>query len=123
MRVFIATAVAASLTLCGCEPSTKKLVNGYRLERFDENGLYYVIAPGAEIGGGVFDGTVDQIGWNQKWILARVTRIYRGDTNGWYALDVNAKRVIGPLQESELKTNAEWSQVQCSSPELVKTKR
>src|SRR5258705_226805 len=88
MKHSIATAVlalglvvAGSLLFCGCQPSTVKLTQGYRLERFDENGKYYVIAPGDLSGGGVFDGTVEQIGWNHDWILARVIRLYHGDTN------------------------------------------
>jgi len=130
MKHSIATAVialglvvAGSLLFCGCEPSTVKLTQGYRLERFDENGMYYVIAPEDLPGGGVFDGTVDQIGWNQNWILARVTRLYHGDTNGWYALNLKTKRVTGPVQESELSANKEWSQIKCCAPELIKNRR
>lgn len=126
MKHSIATAVialglvvAGSLLFCGCQPSTVKLTQGYRLERFDENGKYYVIAPGDLSGGGVFDGTVEQIGWNHDWILARVTRLYHGDTNGWYALDVKTKRVIGPIQESELRTNSAWSKVECRAVEAA----
>lgn len=119
MKLLIAS-VAASVCLCGCEPSTKNLVGGYKLERFAENGMYYVIDLKDTPGGGTFDGTVDQIGWNENWILARVTRLYHGDTNGWYAMDVKAKRVIGPIQESELSANMEWSHIKCSAPELIK---
>ena len=119
MKLLIAS-VAASICFCGCEPSTKNLVDGYRLERFDENGMYYVIdLEGLSGGGGVFDGTIDQIGWNQNWILARVTKMYHGDTNGWYALNVKTKRVIGPVQESALSANKEWSQIKCCAPELI----
>ena len=99
-----------------------KLTQGYRLERFDENGKYYVVTPEDPPGGGVFDGTVEQIGWNRDWILARVTRLFHGDTNGWYALNVKTKQVIGPIQESGLSTNAEWSNIKYCAPELVKNK-
>ena len=83
------------------------------MERFQENGKYYVVTPEDLSGGGVFDGTVELIGWNHDWILARVTRLYHGDTNGWYALDVKTKQVIGPVQESELRKNAAWSKIDC----------
>ncbi len=89
------------------------------MERFDENGKYYVVAPGDLSGGGVFDGTVEEIGWNQDWILARVTKLYLGDTNGWYALGVKTKHVIGPIQESELRTNSAWSKVECRAVETA----
>jgi hypothetical protein len=80
---------------------------GYKLERFEENGKYYVIGPDDSPGGGIFDGTVEQLGWDQNSILAQVTRLYHGDTNGWYVLDLKTKRIIGPIQEADLKTNAD----------------
>ena len=130
MKLLIATAaivrvlvVAGSILLCGCGPSATKLAQGYKLERFDENGKYYVTAPEDLSGGGVFDGTVERIGWNQNWILARVTRLYHGDTNGWYALNLKTKQVIGPVQESELSSNVEWSRIKCYAPEVVKNRR
>ena len=104
-------------------PSAQKLVRGYRLERFNENGMYYIVTPKDPLNGiGVFEGTVDQIGWNQDWILARVTKSYHGDTNGWYALNVKTTQIVGPIQESELSTNKEWSQIKCCAPEWVKNK-
>jgi hypothetical protein len=119
----LALVVAGSLLFCGCEPSTVKLTQGYRLERFDENGKYYVISPENLPGGGVFDGTVEQIGWNQDWILARVTKLYHGDTNGWYALDLKTRHVVGPIQESDVKTNAAWSKIGCRDAEQVFLKK
>jgi hypothetical protein len=90
-------------------------VNGYSLERFDEGGTsYYLEAPGYESsGGGVLDGTVEEIGWNQDWILARVNRIYRGDTNGWFALNIKTRQISGPFGDSDLKTNSALSEIKC----------
>ncbi len=93
------------ILLTGCEGSTKRLVGEYRLERFNENGKYYLVDSKDESGGGVFDGTIDQIGWSQDWILAQVIRLYHGDANGWYALNVKTKQVTGPLSESDIKSN------------------
>jgi hypothetical protein len=120
-NVVIALWVATfgSLIFCGCEPRTVKLTHGYRLERFDENGKYYVIDSKDLPGGGVFDGTIEEIGWNQDWMLARVTRLSNRDTNGWYALDLNTKRIIGPIQEADIKTNAVWSKIAWRDPQQV----
>jgi hypothetical protein len=123
MKLLIVSSLAASLFLGGCESSTKDLVGGYRLQRFDQDGDYCVVAPNDPAGGWVFDGTIDQVGWNQNWILARVRKFYLGDTNGWYALNVRTKRVFGPVGESELSANKEWSQINCCPPELVKSRR
>ncbi|HWD93049.1 MAG TPA: hypothetical protein VG938_11960 [Verrucomicrobiae bacterium] len=118
MRSLIVSIVAC-LFFCGCKPSTKHLVQDYKLERFDENGKYYVIASEDLSGGGVFDGTVEQLGFDQNWILARVNRLYQGDTNGWYVLNLKTKQVVGPIQESDLKTNAAWTKIEYHDPEQV----
>jgi len=114
-------AAAISFLLCGCNPSHRQLSGGYYLERFDEGGTsYYVGAPGKALdGGGVFDGTVQEIGWNKDWILARVRRIYRGDPDGWYLLNVKTGQIAGPLQSSELKTNSALSSIKTVQPATV----
>jgi hypothetical protein len=123
MRQSIAS-VVITLLLCGCNPSHRQLSGGYYLERFDENGafytVYYVGARGKPVnGGGVFDGTVQEIGWNNDWILARVRRIYRGDPDGWYLLNVKTGQVTGPLQSSELKTNPALPNIRTIEPAAV----
>lgn len=107
---------------CGCDRSVVRLADGYKLERFDENGKYYVI-DSKHSPGGVFDGTIEEIGWNQDWILARVTRLHHGDTNGWYALDFKTRQVVGPIEESDIKTNGIWSKIVCEDPQQVFLKK
>lgn len=117
--------VVISVLLCGCNPSHRQLTGGYYLDRFDEGGVfdgasYYVGAPGKAIdGGGVFDGTVQEIGWNKDWILARVRKVYRGDPDGWYLLNVKTGQITGPLQNSELKTNSALSTIKTIDPATV----
>jgi hypothetical protein len=112
-RLAISALILSSSVFFGCSQPTRKIVGEYSLERFQENGMYYLITPEDLPGGGVFDGTVQEIGWNNKWILARVTRLYHGDTNGWYALNLMTKQVVGPIQESELRTNSAFSSIEC----------
>lgn len=112
-----AVLILSCIFLSGCNQSKRKLVDGYALERFEENGEYYLESHESELsGGGVFDGTIKEIGWNQDWILAQVTRIYRGDIDGWYALNLKTKQIIGPIQSSELKTNSAFLKIECRSP-------
>jgi hypothetical protein len=120
MRHCLATAVITFL-LCSCNQSHRQLAGGYYLERFDEGGTsYYVGAPGKSVsGGGVFDGTVQEIGWTEDWILARVRRVYRGDPDGWYVLNVKTGQIAGPLQSSELKTNSAFSKIKTVQPSAV----
>ena len=109
------------LLLCGCNGSTKAVAGGYALTRFDEGGTtYYLTASGERSsGGGVFDGTVQEIGWNNDWILARINRLYQGDTNGWYALNLKTRQVIGPIQESDLSKNSSFLGIKCRTPSDV----
>jgi hypothetical protein len=108
------------LLFLGCSNQTKKTTGGYALERYHQNGMYYLIDPRDDPpGGGVFDGTVHKIGWNQDWILAWIRRLYHGDTNGWYALNLKTKQVIGPIQELDLKTNSAWRNIECRDSDEV----
>jgi hypothetical protein len=110
--------ILISLLLFGCDAlsdgPTKTIIRGYVLECFNENGKYYLFAPG-ELNNssdqGVFEGTIDKIGWNQDWILAKVTKIYLGDKNGWYAINLTTKLITGPMQETDLKTNSIFSKI------------
>jgi len=114
---------------------TKPLTGGYFLLRFEEGNPpnYYVEtrnknakdirfengdAPHID-GGGVFEGTIKEIGWNENWILAWVKRLSNGDPNGWYALNVKTRVISGPIPESELKTNAEFSKIKTLPSEVV----
>jgi hypothetical protein len=120
LRRSLATA-AISFLLCGCGQSHQQLSGGYYLERFDEGGTsYYVGSSGKPVnGGGVFDGTVQEIGWNEDWILARVNRLYHGDTNGWYVLNVKTGQVLGPFQASEVKANSAFSNIKIVQPSIL----
>jgi hypothetical protein len=118
----IAIVVFVLSMLPGCRNlSHGQLPGGYYLERFDEGGVsYYLGAKGKPVsGGGVFDGTLQEIGWNEDWILARVTRCYRGDPDGWYALNVKTGQITGPLQDAELKKNPAFSHISTVPPAAV----
>jgi hypothetical protein len=109
--------VILSLFVCGCDQPSTKLTHGYKLERFQENGKYYVIYPADEpTGGGVFDGTIEEVGWDQTWIVARVTRLASCDTNGWYALNLKTKQITGPFQ---VISNTPFAGVHCVAPDEI----
>ena len=109
----ITCCLLSSLLLSCTEGPSKKLVDRYRLERFSESGSYYVIdARNHSSGGGVFDGVVDEIGWNDDWILARVRRLYHGDSNGWYVLNVRTREVKGALLPSDIKKDPVLAKLQ-----------
>jgi hypothetical protein len=106
--------------LVGCNQSSQALADGYVLERFEENGKYYVFHLGDKSsGGGVFDGTIEKIGCKGDWILAQVERLSSNDTNGWYALNVKTRQLIGPIPSGEVRTNTELSAIKCYNCDQV----
>jgi len=116
-RVFFLTLVGASIALwCLSSFNSRRLPGGYSLEWFDENGKYYVTGEGSPDAGGAFDGTINQIGWKDSEILANVTRIYRGDRDGWYVLDVKTRVIRGPLSDADVAGDAMPCKIQCHPP-------
>lgn len=114
MRPFIAIAVVvSSFLLAGCDQSTRQLTGGYALLRFQENGQFYVVPSDdkSSSGGGIFDGTIDRIGWNADWILAKVNKVYTGDASGWYALNLTTRRISGPYLEAEVRSHSILSKI------------
>ena len=100
----------------GCNPSQRKVDGAYRLERFDENGKFYLEKSGVEeTGGGCIDGTVEEIGWTNGIIFAKRYATYRGDPDGWMVIDVAKQSMIGPLPEAEFRQK--YPSVQTLSPE------
>jgi len=49
-------------------------------------------------------GIVLKIGWDRKFIFAKVFKVYRGAPDGWYMLNVMNGRVTGPLGRAALDT-------------------
>ena len=111
-------AILVALLVCGFNPNQRLLVGGYYLDPSEDvPHVYYVGAPGMAInGGGVFDGTIQRIGWNASWILAKVIRLYQGDTNGWYALNLKTGKVTGPLAGNQLRRDLRDWRIKPASP-------
>ena len=114
-------AALAIFILMGCDQdpfglSYKKLAGQYSLHQF-ESGDYYVVAPGAMSGGGVLEGTVQEIGWNKDLILARRKANFGGDKSGWMVIDVAAKTVSGPISDEIRFQDLRYSTIVTTTPE------
>lgn len=95
----------------------KTIGDGYFIERFDEGGTsFWVEKEGLDIQGGPFEGTVSLVGWNEIYILGKVTKHYRGDIDGWYAICRNDGIVIGPIQEKSILSNPEFKTIKLKNP-------
>ncbi len=73
----------------------------YDLYRFPENGKFYVNDRSLRDngGGGVLDGTVERIGWDDRYIAAWRQPLAAGDRAGWMLIDTGAKEISGPLPD------------------------
>ncbi len=98
------------------------LGNGYHLERFSENGLYYVLARGDYSGGGAFDGTIQKIAATNGLVVAFVSRLARVDPNGWYVLTTKTGKIVGPLSESAVQELSGLSTSNCIAPDQFVSK-
>ena len=98
--------------------SQRKVAGPYRLEKFDENGKFYLEKAGVGApGGGCIEGTVEEIGWTNGFIFARRYATYRGDPDGWMIIDVTKHSMTGPLPEAEFRQK--YPGVQTLSPEVA----
>jgi hypothetical protein len=104
-----------AVTTTGClgacdifNASQTKLAGAYCLERDREFTAYRVQKCAGPRdtkadGVGLFDGTVERIGWNEQHILAWRKPAFGGDSAGWMLLEVSTGRVEGPFDEAQLR--------------------
>ena len=88
----------------------RPIVGGYYLYRFDAGGpppLYYLGSADKAVGGGggVLGGVILKVGWNRRLILAKVFKVYRGDPDGWYIVNVKSGKITGPLGQPTLNAD------------------
>ncbi len=63
--------------------------------------------------GGVFEGTIQEIGWNKDWIVVKVQRLCGIDPSGWYVLNVKRGSVMAPITYENLAKNTNWASIKC----------
>jgi hypothetical protein len=81
----------------------KRLPGGYELLRWEDNVTHYITAPGKDVNGcGAIEGTVTEIGWNFRYIVAR-RKSCSGGSEGWMVIDTHTRRVTGPMTEAALR--------------------
>jgi hypothetical protein len=104
--------IAILLVSCDQEPfhlRERHVAGVYELEQWEDGVTFYLVTreDTAESGGGVLDGTVFQIGWNDRYIVAQRKANFAGDGDGWMIVDVSNNAVTGPYSYEELKSRAE----------------
>lgn len=76
--------------------------SGYSLCRSEDGPTVFYLEPNhqAPSGGGVLDGTVQSIGWNDKVIVASRQSTFRGDPDGLMVVDIASRKIDGPADRS-----------------------
>ena len=105
------TIMVLLLLLAGCFPfgTEQRTISGdYRLERSEDGETFYLAEKGRpHSGGGVLEGTVEQIGWNDRFVAVKRQSLVRGDPNsrdGWMIIDLKTKIITGPFSDTESGT-------------------
>jgi hypothetical protein len=109
--------VLAVLCVSGCGSHTEIPGGRYTLEKFYENGRYYLRKGRDSSPGGVFDGYILKIGANREVVIAQVHRLSRGDPDGWYILDIKSGQVAGPLDKAALDSALHKHRIECIPPD------
>lgn len=90
--------------------AVRDLPGGYRLELSTRDGAYRVHArDGTPGSAGVFEGTIEHIGWDERLVLAQVRRA--NEARGWFVLDTTTGAVRGPLSEVEIANDPVLSRI------------
>lgn len=67
-------------------------------------------------GGGFLEGTVERIGWSDRFIIARRQSLSGGDPDGWMIIDLKMKTITGPFSDEEIGNKPEVSNIQTFVP-------
>lgn len=108
--IFITLILALLVVACDQDPlgrSRKKVAGIYSLQRWEDGKTYYLDAKGDRKSGGVLDGIVIQIGWNEHYIVAKRQSLFRGDPDGWMIINVHHLSIEGPFSDAIIRTRAE----------------
>ena len=86
---------------CDLLVPTKRLPGPYSLVQFDGE-RYYVVKEGVKFGGGgVLQGSVGALGWNDRYIVGKRFAMRSDLRSGWMIIDVQTSEIKGPFTEDE----------------------
>ena len=99
--VLILVLAAAAVLACDQDPfgvNDRWIGGDYELYRFPENDKFYLDDRSLDHpGGGVLEGTIERIGWDDRTIVAWRHPMFGGNPAGWMVVDIDTKAISGPL--------------------------
>lgn len=104
VRIAVCIGLAIALAACDQDPfglSHRRVSGDYYLQQWEDGQTYYLDDSDTEStsGGGVLDGTVEKIGWDNDYIVVKRNPMFAGDGEGWMVVDVRKKIVSGPYSK------------------------
>jgi len=100
----ISLAVSLLVSIIGCSV-TKSLPGNYKLERWEDGKTYYLLGPPKlfedDSGGGLIEGVLVRIAWDDEVIAAERYANFRGDRDGWMIIDIESGKISGPVSNPE----------------------
>ena len=116
MSAIVAATQWACMGACDLFVPTKPVRGGYVLMR-EEGGLYLLSDGRSNIGsGGVLHGIVQEIGWNEHYIVGSRFAMSSNVRSGWMIINVKTGEIRGPY------TAAEFAEVRRCDPSLLSIK-
>jgi hypothetical protein len=114
MRRVLLLGCAALWPVLACsDRESRPTGGGYCLDRMFGGDHYNLTACGLRAGlrgktdNGPLDGTVQQIGWNKRYIVVFRRAVLRSEGDGWMILDADAEALRGPLSDAEWERERE----------------
>jgi hypothetical protein len=107
----LSAVIALALLIPGCIGAldifvpSKPLVGDFRLVQFDDQN-YYVERGNSSEPGGVLAGTIERIGWNDKYIVAWRSAMLGNVQSGWMIIDVKTGASEGPLSDESFRARS-----------------
>jgi hypothetical protein len=113
-RLLAATLAVACAVACGgwdpLELSKRPLPGGYTLERIESNYFLTDAMHPPEVGG-VIEGVVLNIGWNDQLLLAECHFLFRAEPDAIMIIDLNTGKIDGPVSREELARHPELTEI------------
>jgi hypothetical protein len=110
-RILFAFLCGLSLASCDLDllhRGERRVAGTYELSK-SESGNYYLVREqdADKSGTGVVEGTVTQIGWNDKFIMVERKASFGGDKDGWMIIAITNESMVGPFTGDEVKSHPE----------------
>ena len=65
---------------------------------------------------GAIEGTVDRIGWSERYIAVKRRSLFRGDPDGWMIIDLKSKVIVGPLSDEDFGDRSQSKDIETFTP-------